>query len=87
MTLKSNEKLNYLRIYPITAEAKTFIYDNYGMMIQLVSEDNLSSYYVYNAFGNLVEVYNDDGVSFKSHHREFMNDEKNNVEVKDDSVN
>ncbi|PWJ56683.1 MULTISPECIES: hypothetical protein [unclassified Fibrobacter] len=80
MTLSSNEKLNYLRIYPENAEAKSYIYDVYGMMIQHISETNLSTYYTYDSFGNLVESYNDDGMTFKSHHRELMNND-NNAEV------
>lgn len=80
MTLSSADKLNYLRIYPENAEAKSYIYDIYGMMIQNISETNLSTYYVYDSFGKLVESYNDDGLTFKSHHRELMNG-VNNVEV------
>lgn len=70
----SGKTLNYLRVYPKNAEAKTYIYDSYGRMIQSVSEDNLSSFYEYDGLGNLIQVRNDDGVSFKSHHREYMND-------------
>ncbi|MCF0216377.1 MAG: hypothetical protein HUK21_07885, partial [Fibrobacteraceae bacterium] len=81
ITLSSTDKLNYLRIYPVDAEAKSYIYDMYGMMIQYISEANLSTYYVYDSFGKLVESYNDDGMTFKSHHRELMNDNKNEVEV------
>lgn len=74
--------LNYLRIYPSQAESKTFITDNYGNVIQIVAEDNTSTYYEYDPTGSLVQVRNDDGVSFKSHHREFRNDSLNSVDVK-----
>ena len=66
-------KLNYFRVYPEGAEAKTFIYDKYGNIIQIVAEDNTSTYYEYDPLGFLVQSRNDDGVSFKAHHREYMN--------------
>ena len=72
--IPTNAKLNYLRIYPETAQAKTYIYDVYGNMIQVVAEDNTSTYYEYDPLGKLVQSRNDDGVAFKSHHREWMND-------------
>lgn len=77
VALKSGEKLNYFRVYPENAEAKTFIYDINGNMVQTIAEDNTSTYYEYDPFGKLVQSRNDDGVSFKSHHREYMNNEEN----------
>ena len=79
LNLKRGDVLNYLRIYPENAEAKTFIYDRYGNLIQIVSENNLSAFYEYNPFGQLIQSRNDDGVSFKSHHREFTNDDRGEV--------
>ena len=71
--------MNYLRIYPENAEAKTFIYDRYGNIIQIVAEDNTSTFYEYNPLGQLIQSRNDDGVSFKSHHREFTNDGRSEI--------
>lgn len=79
LTLSNGDILNYLRIYPENAEAKTYIYDRYGNIIQIVNEDNLSTYYEYNPLGQLIQTRNDDGVTFKSHHREFVNDNKNEI--------
>ena len=79
LTLNSDDILNYLRIYPENAEAKTFIYDRYGNIIQIVAEDNTSTFYEYNPLGQLIQSRNDDGVSFKSHHREFTNDDRNEI--------
>ncbi len=79
LALASGDVLNYLRIYPEYAESKTYIYDRYGNIIQIVAEDNTSTYYEYNPFGELILARNDDGVSFKSHHREFMNDNRNEI--------
>ncbi len=79
--LKAGVILNYLRIYPKDSESKTFVTDSYGMMVQAVAEDNTSTYYEYDPTGNLVQIRNDDGVSFKSHHREFRNDTLDNVPV------
>lgn len=73
LELASGDKLNYFRVYPENAEAKSFIYDSYGNMVQTIAEDNTSTYYEYDPFGKLVQSRNDDGVSFKSHHREYMN--------------
>lgn len=77
MKLQSGEKMNYFRVYPENAESKTFIYDINGNMVQTIAEDNTSTYYEYDPFGKLVQSRNDDGVSFKSHHREYMNSEEN----------
>ncbi len=82
--ISSGSILNYLRIYPSNAEAKTFIYDNYGNMIQMVSETNTSTYYEFDSFGKLSQSRDDDGMTFKSHHREFMNDDRDEVEVTND---
>lgn len=79
LTLNSGEILNYIRIYPENAEAKSYVYDRYGNIIQIVAEDNTSTYYEYNPFGKLIQTRDDDGVSFKSHHREFRNDSKNEI--------
>lgn len=79
LSLSSGDVLNYLRIYPENAEAKTFIYDRYGNIIQIVAEDNTSTFYEYNPLGQLIQTRNDDGVSFKSHHREFTNDDRNEI--------
>lgn len=73
-TIPARSMLNYFRVYPENAEAKSFIYDNYDNLIQIVAEDNTSTYYEYDPLGNLVQSRNDDGVSFKAHHREYMND-------------
>jgi YD repeat-containing protein len=75
--LNPGEKMNYFRVYPENAEAKTFVYDVNGNMVQTIAEDNTSTYYEYDPFGKLVQSRNDDGVSFKSHHREYMNNEEN----------
>ena len=72
--ITAGSKLNYFRVYPENAEAKSFIYDNYDNLIQIIAEDNTSTYYEYDPLGNLVQSRNDDGVSFKAHHREYMND-------------
>lgn len=79
LSLSSGDALNYLRIYPENAEAKTYIYDRYGNIIQIVAEDNTSTFYEYNPLGQLIQSRNDDGVSFKSHHREFTNDDRNEI--------
>lgn len=76
LSVPFNGKLNYFRIYPETAQAKTYIYDVYGNMVQVVAEDNTSTYYEYDPLSHLVQTRNDDGVSFKSHHREWMNNEE-----------
>ena len=73
-TIPAMSKLSYFRLYPEKAEAKSFIYDNYDNLIQIIAEDNTSTYYEYDPFENLVQSRNDDGVSFKAHHREYMND-------------
>lgn len=73
-TIPARSMLNYFRVYPENAEGKSFIYDNYDNLIQIVAEDNTSTYYEYDPLGNLVQSRNDDGVSFKAHHREYMND-------------
>ncbi|SHH87908.1 hypothetical protein SAMN05720766_13216 [Fibrobacter sp. UWH9] len=80
-SLTSGVILNYLRIYPTSAESKTFITDFYGNVVQIVAEDNLSTYYEYDPTGSLIQIRNDDGVSFKSHHREFRNDTLDNISV------
>ena len=67
-------KLSYFRVYPANAESKAYVYDRYNNMIQSVAEDNTSTFYEYDPLGNLVQSRNDDGVSFKAHHREYMND-------------
>ena len=74
LVVPAKAKLNYFRVYPEKAEAKSFIYDNYDNLIQIIAEDNTSTYYEYDPLGNLVQSRNDDGVSFKAHHREYMND-------------
>jgi YD repeat-containing protein len=73
LPLKAGDQLGYLRIYPKNAQAKTFVYDKYGNLVRIVSEENLSTYYEYNPFGHLVQMRDDDGVSFKVHHREYRN--------------
>ena len=67
-------KLNYFRVYPERSESKSFIYDRYDNLIQIIAEDNTSTYYEYDPLGRLVQSRNDDGLSFKAHHREYMND-------------
>lgn len=79
LTLSSGEILNYIRIYPENAEAKSYVYDRYGNIIQIIAEDNSSTFYEYNPFGRLIQTRNDDGVSFKSHHREFRNDDRDEI--------
>lgn len=74
LEIPANARLNYFRVYPEGSEAKTFVYDKYGNVIQIVAEDNTSTYYEYNPLGFLVQSRNDDGVSFKAFHREYMND-------------
>ena len=74
LEIPADARLNYFRVYPEGAEAKTFVYDKYGNIIQIVAEDNTSTYYEYDPLGFLVQSRNDDGVSFKAHHREYMND-------------
>lgn len=79
LTLSNGDILNYLRVYPENAEAKTYLYDRYGNMIQFVGEDNVSTYFEYNPLGQLIQTRNDDGVSFKSHHKEFTNDDRDEI--------
>lgn len=74
LNLEKKSLLNYFRVYPENAETKSYVYDSYGNMIQLVAEDNTSSFYEYNPLGQLVQIRNDDGLSFEAHHREYMND-------------
>ena len=74
LIIPAGGKLNYFRVYPEQAESKTFLYDKYGNLVQTVAEDNTSTFYEYDPLGNLVQSRNDDGVSFKAHHREYMND-------------
>ncbi|MGM9984720.1 MAG: RHS repeat domain-containing protein [Fibrobacter intestinalis] len=74
LTFYGGYLLSYLRVYPADGEAKTFVYDRYGSLVRLVSERNLSSSYEYDPLGNLVQVRDDDGNSFKAHHREYLND-------------
>jgi|GEM_PF-1541888 len=81
LTLNNGDVLNYLRVYPGDAEAKTYLYDSYGNLVQVVAEDNTSTYYEYDPFGKLLQVRDDDGVSFKSHWREFMNDDRDTISV------
>jgi len=82
ITLSSGDVLNYLRVYPDAAQAKTYVYDVYGDLVQTVAEDNTSTYYEYDPFGQLAQIRDDDGVSYKSHHREFRNDSLDVVPVK-----
>lgn len=79
LTLYQDYRLAYLRLYPADAEAKTFVYDRYGNLVRVVSEDNLSTYYEYDPFGHLVQVRDDDGVSYKEHHREYRNDARDEI--------
>ena len=79
LTLSKGDVLNYMRVYPENAEAKTYLYDRYGNMVQFVGEDNVSTYFEYNPLGQLIQTRNDDGVSFKSHHREFRNDDRDEI--------
>ena len=81
ISLASGDVLNYLRVYPDSAQAKTYIYDAYGDLVQVVAEDNTSTYYEYDSFGQLAQIRDDDGVSYKSHHREFWNDSLDVVPV------
>jgi len=81
LTLNNGDVLNYLRVYPGDAEAKTYLYDSYGNLVQVVAEDNTSTYYEYDPLGKLLQVRDDDGVSFKSHWREFMNDDRDTISV------
>lgn len=66
-------QLSYLRIYPIDAQAKTFVYNNYGNMVRSIDEYNTTSYYEYTPLGHLSQIRNDDGVTFKNFHREYRN--------------
>ena len=77
LTLYGGYLLSYLRIYPADAQSRTFVYDRYGNMVRFVSEDNVSTYYEYDPFGHLVQVRDDDGNSFKAHHREYRNGGQN----------
>lgn len=79
LTLFLGSRLGYLRLYPADAEAKSFVYDRYGNLVRVVSEDNLSTYYEYDPFGHLVQVRDDDGNSFKVHHREYRNDSRDEI--------
>lgn len=81
LSLSGNEKLNYLRIYPGDAEAKTYIYDLYSNLIQLISEDNTSTYFEYDSFGKLIQSRDDDGISYKAHHREYRNNSSDEIQV------
>ena len=79
LTLYGGYLLSYLRVYPINGVAKTFIYDRYGNLKRIVSEENISTYYEYDPFGHLVQIRDDDGNSFKVHHREYRNDDRDTV--------
>ena len=79
LTLFLGSRLGYLRLYPADAEAKSFVYDRYGNLVRVVSEDNLSTYYEYDPLGHLVQVRDDDGNSFKVHHREYRNDNRDEI--------
>lgn len=81
LSLSGDEKLNYLRIYPGDAEAKTYIYDLYSNLIQLISEDNTSTYFEYDSFGKLIQSRDDDGISYKAHHREYRNNSSDEIQV------
>ena len=81
LMLSSEDALGYLRVYPANAEAKTFLYDSWGNLVQIVAENNTSTYYEYDSFGKLVQARDDDGISFKTHHREFMNDTLDDIPV------
>lgn len=79
LTLYGGYLLSYLRVYPIDGVAKTFIYDRYGNLKRSVSEENISTYYEYDPFGHLVQIRDDDGNSFKAHHREYRNDDRDSI--------
>jgi YD repeat-containing protein len=81
LSLSADEKLNYLRIYPGDAESKTYIYDLYSNLIQLISEDNTSTYFEYDSFGKLIQSRDDDGISYKAHHREYRNNSSDEIQV------
>jgi YD repeat-containing protein len=66
-------RLAYLRAYPERGEALSYVYDARGRMVQSVNEQNVSSYYEYDAFGNLIAMRNDDGVLYSTHKRELVN--------------
>lgn len=80
LTLYGGYLLSYLRVYPEDAVAKTFIYDRYGNLVRIISENNISTYYEYDPFGYLVQSRDDDGNSFKIHHREYRNDDRTSVQ-------
>jgi YD repeat-containing protein len=66
-------KVAYLRAYPERAETISYLYDVRGNMVQSVNEQNVSSYYDYDASGNLAAIRNDDGILFSTHKRELTN--------------
>jgi len=71
--VQSTVRLSYLRAYPEHGEALSYVYDARGRMVQAVNEQNVSSYFEYDAFGNLIAKRNDDGVLYSTHKRELVN--------------
>jgi YD repeat-containing protein len=71
--LSGNVRIKYLRVYPVQAQAKTFIHDERGNMVQSVDEANLSTYYEYDLLGKLITIRNDDGVAFSSQKQVMTN--------------
>jgi YD repeat-containing protein len=66
-------RIKYLRVYPDSAQAKTFVYDERGKLVQAVDETNLSTYYEYDLLGNLVTIKDDNGIAYSSQKREMTN--------------
>jgi YD repeat-containing protein len=66
-------RLRYLRIYPKGANPGTYLYDERGNMVQSVDENNISTYFNYNAKGDLVSIKNHDGVFLTDHFKHLMN--------------
>lgn len=66
-------RVAYLRAYPENAETVSYLYDARGNMVQSVNEQNVSSYYEYDAFGSLAATRNDDGQLFSTHKKELTN--------------
>jgi YD repeat-containing protein len=71
--MAGNIRIKYLRVYPVQAHAKTYVYDDRGNMVQSVDEANLSTYYEYDLLGKLITIRNDDGVAFSSQKQVMTN--------------
>lgn len=66
-------RISYLRVYPDNGESATYVYNDRGNLIQVVNENNLSTYFEYDLFGEVTGIKNDDGLMYSAHKREWTN--------------